>query len=329
VNAIRHNPFLRFEATWYARSQGARALANLYPAVITLAFITVFLFWKPPTLATAAGDRHWGGLFMAALLVSQGFLLAMFAPIEGLSRGWREKGAGKLDLLITSPVAPNTVFVGLLDGACVPLIYLVATTLPLAVLAVALGQVLPVPVIVGYAVLLFQGAAMASLGLVASLTFTTTGAAWTLCFGSSIALALFGPGLDFLVTTRNSSGLVVLRVCAAILLTVPPVLWAFLCALRGRWVVRGTALVAFLLLTGSCGVIVGLSGAEPGRAVLSALSMPAVVAGKSFGRFTGMSMIEEAWVLNLFYSAGLALLFSTAAYLKIEKTLDRRPFHEL
>jgi hypothetical protein len=55
---------------------------------------------------------------------------------------------------------------------------------------------------------------------------------------------------------------------------------------------------------------------------------PASLGGEAFTSLTGLDLPEGAVGWNGVYLAGLSLLFASAAYVRIERKLDRRPFHE-
>ncbi|MHC5036480.1 MAG: hypothetical protein ACYTHM_04130 [Planctomycetota bacterium] len=323
------NPFLRFEGIWFARSWAARFFSGFFPLIVSAASLVVFFTWTPPNRLVSLQRPVEEWRFMAGLLVSQAVIVGFLAPLEGLSRGLRETRQGNFDLLVTSPVTTRTLFVGLMGGSAVPLIFLVATTLPVALLVLIVGNMQLERILAGYLILVFLCIAFSSFGVYMSVRVRSPGIAWQACITLSLILFLGGPLVDFLVFKASSVPMTGFRALGIWAVTLVPGLWGLVCAYRGRgWVRLAAAMGAVLLL--AIGAVAGsASFSVTQEGVFAALSPPAVLLGEGFKVVTGMKMDRDILYVCMLYLGGLSLLFVSAAYLRLEKRLDRRPFHEL
>jgi ABC-2 type transport system permease protein len=140
-----------------------RSYFNRPVAYIVLCLAMLFLgffFWKPFFLYGRATARE---MFSYLALIT-----TFAAPMLTMGLLAEEKRSGTIELLITMPIRDAEVIIGKFLGVLGLYGVLMALTLPYPISIATLGNLDWGPVIAGYVGLLFQGAALLAIGVMAS-----------------------------------------------------------------------------------------------------------------------------------------------------------------
>jgi ABC-2 type transport system permease protein len=129
-------------------------------SVVVLAFVA-FMFWLQFFLAGRATVNEMFFWFGVAMVLA--------APAMTMGLIADERGSGTIELLLTMPVKESEVILGKYLGAFGLFMVMVVLTLPTPIAVSTLGENMDWgPVFTGYLGLILQGAAMLSIGIMAS-----------------------------------------------------------------------------------------------------------------------------------------------------------------
>lgn len=179
---IETNPIVGREMLGLLRRYATVAIFIALAAALSL---VVLVMW-PEGVATAGQARQVFRVFMYGLLVS----LLLAVPAYPATAIVRERNAGTLALLLTSPLKPASIIVGKLSAALGFVALLLVLSLPASMACFVMGHIEVAHVLGAYLVLLLLACQLAMIGLVVSSYARTTDSALRITYGVVLALTV-------------------------------------------------------------------------------------------------------------------------------------------